>query len=128
MTSALSIFPTGCTRAPFACTRPTHARRNGATSSSRTRSTRRTTSWKRSPSRRNECTSRTQESTRGFGPTASGDAAVRVDPENPDAIAAGVREALARRDELVSRGLAHARPFTWLETGRIHLQGYAEAL
>ena len=59
---------------------------------------------------------------------ASGDAAVRVDPENPDAIAAGVREALARRDELVSRGLAHARPFTWLETGRIHLQGYAEAL
>ena len=59
---------------------------------------------------------------------ASGDAAVRVDPENAEAIASGVHEALARRDDLVARGLAHARRFTWLETGRIHLQGYAEAL
>ena len=58
---------------------------------------------------------------------ASGDAAVRVDPESAEAIAAGVREAFAHRDELVSRGLAHARRFTWLETGRVHLQGYAEA-
>jgi glycosyltransferase involved in cell wall biosynthesis len=59
---------------------------------------------------------------------ASGDAAVRVDPESAEAIAAGVQEALARRDELVPRGFAHARRFTWVETGRIHLQGYAEAL
>jgi glycosyltransferase involved in cell wall biosynthesis len=59
---------------------------------------------------------------------ASGDAAVRVDPEGAEAIADGVREALARREELAARGLAHARRFTWLETGRIHLQGYAEAL
>ena len=59
---------------------------------------------------------------------ASGDAAVRVDPESPEAIAAGVREALTRRDELVSHGLAHAGRFSWLETGRIHLQGYADAL
>jgi glycosyltransferase involved in cell wall biosynthesis len=59
---------------------------------------------------------------------ACGDAAVRVDPENAAAIAAAVREAIARRDELVSRGLAHAGRFTWLETGRIHLQGYADAL
>jgi glycosyltransferase involved in cell wall biosynthesis len=59
---------------------------------------------------------------------ASGDAAVRVDPESPDAIAAGIREALDRRDELVGRGLAHARRFTWLETGRVHLQSYADAL
>ena len=58
---------------------------------------------------------------------ASGDAAVRVDPESAESIAAGVRDTLARRDELVPRGLAHARRFTWLETGRIHLQGYAEA-
>jgi glycosyltransferase involved in cell wall biosynthesis len=58
---------------------------------------------------------------------ASGDAAVRVDPENAEAIADGVREALLRRDDLVARGFAHARRFTWLETGRIHLQGYAEA-
>jgi glycosyltransferase involved in cell wall biosynthesis len=59
---------------------------------------------------------------------ASGDAAVRVDPESPKAIAAGIEEALARRDELVPRGLEHARRFTWLETGRAHLRGYADAL
>jgi glycosyltransferase involved in cell wall biosynthesis len=58
---------------------------------------------------------------------ASGDAAVRVDPESAEAITAGVRDALARRNELVPRGLSHARRFTWLDTGRIHLEGYAEA-
>ena len=59
---------------------------------------------------------------------ACGDAAVRVDPESPEAIASGIREALERRDELVPLGLAHARRFTWLETGRIHLRSYADAL
>lgn len=59
---------------------------------------------------------------------ACGDAAVRVDPEDPEAIAEGVREALRRRDELVARGLEHARRFTWIDCGRVHLQGYAEAL
>jgi glycosyltransferase involved in cell wall biosynthesis len=59
---------------------------------------------------------------------ASGDAAVRVDPESAEAIAFGVRDALDRRDELVRRGLEHARGFTWLETGRAHLRGYADAL
>jgi glycosyltransferase involved in cell wall biosynthesis len=59
---------------------------------------------------------------------ASGDAAVRVDPESPEAIAEGVRETLRRRDELVARGLEHARRFTWAECGRVHLQGYADAL
>ena len=59
---------------------------------------------------------------------ACGDAAVRVDPEDPEAVAEGVREALRRRDELVTRGLEHVRRFTWIECGRVHLQGYAEAL
>ena len=59
---------------------------------------------------------------------ACGEAAIRVDPESPEAIAAGIREALARRDEVVPLGLAHARRFTWLETGRVHLQSYADAL
>jgi glycosyltransferase involved in cell wall biosynthesis len=59
---------------------------------------------------------------------AAGDAAVRVDPESAEAIAGGVAEALARRDDLVARGLAHARRFTWAETGRVHLQSYADAL
>jgi glycosyltransferase involved in cell wall biosynthesis len=59
---------------------------------------------------------------------ACGDAAVRVDPEDPEAIAAGIREALARSEELIARGLAHARKFTWLAVGEIMLAGYAEAL
>jgi hypothetical protein len=59
---------------------------------------------------------------------ASGDAAVRVDPESPEAIAAGIEEALGRSDELVRRGLEHARAFTWAATGRAHLRGYADAL
>jgi glycosyltransferase involved in cell wall biosynthesis len=59
---------------------------------------------------------------------ASGDAAVRVDPESPEAIAAGVEEALERSDELVPLGLEHARAFTWAATGRAHLRGYADAL
>jgi glycosyltransferase involved in cell wall biosynthesis len=59
---------------------------------------------------------------------ASGNAAVRVDPESPGAIADGIREAHARRNELVPLGLEHARRFTWRETGRVHLQGYADAL
>jgi glycosyltransferase involved in cell wall biosynthesis len=59
---------------------------------------------------------------------ACGEAAVRVDPESPEAIADGVERALARREEIVPLGLAHARRFSWLETGRIHLGGYAEAL
>jgi glycosyltransferase involved in cell wall biosynthesis len=59
---------------------------------------------------------------------ASGDAALRADPDDAEAIAAAVREALDRRDELVPRGLQHARRFTWLEAGHVHLQGYADAL
>ena len=54
--------------------------------------------------------------------------AIRVDPESPQAIADGIREADDRRDALVPLGLAHARRFTWRETGRAHLQGYADAL
>jgi glycosyltransferase involved in cell wall biosynthesis len=58
---------------------------------------------------------------------ACGDVAVRVDPEDPEAIATGIEEALARRDELVPRGLEHARRFTWRRVGEIMLAGYREA-
>lgn len=44
---------------------------------------------------------------------ACGDAAVRVDPTDPRAIAEGIREAVGRREELVAAGLGHARSFTW---------------
>jgi glycosyltransferase involved in cell wall biosynthesis len=59
---------------------------------------------------------------------ACGDAAVRADPESPDAFAAGIERAIEERDDLVAKGLAHARRFDWLETGRLHLQRYADAL
>ena len=48
---------------------------------------------------------------------ACGDAAVRVDPLDVDSIAAGVRDAVARRDELVALGLAHAARFSWSRNG-----------
>jgi glycosyltransferase involved in cell wall biosynthesis len=58
---------------------------------------------------------------------ACGDAAVRVDPESAEALAAGISRALAERDELVRRGLAHARQFTWSRVGRIFLEAFEEA-
>jgi hypothetical protein len=59
---------------------------------------------------------------------ACGEAAIRADPESPEEFARGIEQALADRDELVGRGLAQARRFSWLETGRIHLESYADAL
>ena len=58
---------------------------------------------------------------------AAGGAAVRADPDDPEAIAAAIREALARRDELVPAGLEHARRFTWRAAGESFLAGYEEA-
>jgi alpha-1,3-rhamnosyl/mannosyltransferase len=58
---------------------------------------------------------------------ACGDAAVRADPNDADAIAGAIGEALARRDDLVARGLAQARRFTWLENGRAHLAAWEAA-
>ncbi len=59
---------------------------------------------------------------------ACGDAAVRADPESPEAFAEAIGRALAEREQLVARGLAHSARFDWLETGRIHLRSYADAL
>jgi glycosyltransferase involved in cell wall biosynthesis len=58
---------------------------------------------------------------------ACGDAAVRADPEDPAAIADGIRRALAEREALSARGLEHARPFTWRAVGEIFLRAYEEA-
>ena len=43
----------------------------------------------------------------------AGGAAVLVDPRDPAAIAAGIEEAVRRREELVAAGRARAAPFTW---------------
>jgi glycosyltransferase involved in cell wall biosynthesis len=58
---------------------------------------------------------------------ACGDAAVRADPEDPEAIAAAIGEALAGRDELVALGLAHAARFTWRANGEAHLRAWGAA-
>ncbi len=52
---------------------------------------------------------------------ACGSAAVRVDPGDPASIAAGISEALTRRDALVSAGFEHAARFTWHATGETML-------
>ncbi|MBX5474687.1 MAG: glycosyltransferase family 4 protein [Thermoleophilia bacterium] len=56
----------------------------------------------------------------------AGGAAVLVDPYDPEAIAAGIEEAIARRDELRARGLERARAFSWDETARRTIEVYRE--
>jgi glycosyltransferase involved in cell wall biosynthesis len=58
---------------------------------------------------------------------AAGEAALRADPDDPAAIAGAIEEAVARRDELVPRGLEHAAGFAWRATGEAFLAGYEEA-
>jgi glycosyltransferase involved in cell wall biosynthesis len=55
---------------------------------------------------------------------ASGDAAVRADPESPEAIADAVRSAIANAAELRAKGLVHATRFSWRRAGEIFLEGY----
>jgi glycosyltransferase involved in cell wall biosynthesis len=57
----------------------------------------------------------------------AGSAAVLVDPLDPAAIAAGLAEAVDRRDELRDLGLARARAFDWAEVGRATVEVYREA-
>ncbi|HEY2936817.1 MAG TPA: glycosyltransferase family 1 protein [Gaiellaceae bacterium] len=58
---------------------------------------------------------------------ACGDVAVRADPESAQELAAGIERALAGRDELVRRGLEHARRFTWRACGEAHLRAWRAA-
>jgi glycosyltransferase involved in cell wall biosynthesis len=59
---------------------------------------------------------------------ASGEAAVRADPDDPAAWAAAIEDALGRREELAAKGLAHAATFSWRTVGERFLGGYEEAL
>jgi glycosyltransferase involved in cell wall biosynthesis len=56
---------------------------------------------------------------------ASGDVAVRADPEDADAIASALDDAIARRAELAVRGVEHARRFTPEANARAHLQAWS---
>ena len=58
---------------------------------------------------------------------ASGDAAVRADPEDAASFAAAVERALAEHDRLVPLGLAHAGSFSWRAVGETFLRGYEAA-
>jgi alpha-1,3-rhamnosyl/mannosyltransferase len=58
---------------------------------------------------------------------ASGQAAVRADPDDPAAIAAAIERSLAARAQLVPAGLEHSRSFTWRAVGETFLRGYEEA-
>jgi glycosyltransferase involved in cell wall biosynthesis len=66
--------------------------------------------------------------TAGAVPEVAGDAAILVAPGDPAALADGVREALAKREQLVAAGLERARQFTWVETARRTLAVYRELL
>jgi glycosyltransferase involved in cell wall biosynthesis len=57
----------------------------------------------------------------------AGSAAVLVDPLDPQAIAAGLAEAVDRRNELRDLGLARARAFDWAEVGQATVEVYREA-
>jgi glycosyltransferase involved in cell wall biosynthesis len=54
-------------------------------------------------------------------------AAVLVDPLDVDAIAAGIREAIVRRDELRAAGLERAKGFTWEAAARATADVYRDA-
>jgi glycosyltransferase involved in cell wall biosynthesis len=56
---------------------------------------------------------------------AAGGAALRAEPTDAEAIAGAIREALERRDELIPRGLEHAKGFTWEANGRAHLEAWS---
>jgi glycosyltransferase involved in cell wall biosynthesis len=61
-------------------------------------------------------------------PEVAGGAGVLVDPTDVGSIAAGIRDALARRDELGRAGQARAAGRTWLDVGRETLAAYDRAL
>jgi hypothetical protein len=58
---------------------------------------------------------------------ACGDAALRGDPDDAAAWAAALVEAVERREELVPRGIEHARRFTWRRVGEVMLSAWEAA-
>jgi glycosyltransferase involved in cell wall biosynthesis len=56
---------------------------------------------------------------------ASGDVALRADPDSPQAFAGAIREALEA--DLRARGLEHARQFTWRHVGEVFVEAWESA-
>ena len=63
----------------------------------------------------------------GASEEIAGSAAVLVDPLDPDAIAAGLAEAIDRADELRALGLQRARAYDWREVASATVEVYREA-
>jgi glycosyltransferase involved in cell wall biosynthesis len=61
-------------------------------------------------------------------PEVAGDAAVLVEPGDPEALAAGVERALAEQEQLIARGLERARSFSWERAARRTLAVYRDLL
>ena len=59
---------------------------------------------------------------------ASGEAALRADPEDAEAFADALEQALDGSTERRAAGLAHAARFTWRACGEAVLAGYERAL
>jgi glycosyltransferase involved in cell wall biosynthesis len=64
--------------------------------------------------------------TAGALPEVTAGAAILVEPGDPSALAAGIREALASRERLVAAGLERAREFTWPRMAQRTLEVYQE--
>lgn len=64
-------------------------------------------------------------------PEAVGDAALLIDPQSPAQIADALRRILtddALRHELKTRGIEHARKFSWTQTAQVTARAYRHAL
>jgi len=59
-------------------------------------------------------------------PEVAGEAAVLVDPEKVNDIARGIQEALENREQLIEKGKARAKEFSWEKTARETLKVYQE--
>lgn len=60
-------------------------------------------------------------------PEVADDAAVMVDPTNPQEIANGIKEVLSERPKWIKKGLARAKEFSWERAARKTLEVYKEA-
>ena len=58
---------------------------------------------------------------------ASGDAAMRADPDDPAEFAAAIERAIADRERLAPLGLEHVQAFSWRSVGDVFLRAYEEA-
>lgn len=57
-------------------------------------------------------------------PELAGDAAILVNPEDVSSIAKGIKTALSKREDLIKKGKAQSKLFTWAKTAKQTLEVY----